>query len=789
MKQGIVDLQQFLPNFKSKSNFHVLFITFLFIGIFILFFSQILFSNSLLGADGLIPAYFKIDNWSNLIFAGYPLVADPLWGAFYPLRIISRFDFNSFIISGYILMALFTYAYVYFLTELKIAAFVSAIIFSFSGYAIFEMEHAAYFIHTICWLPLVLLSFEKLKNSVSYFWISVGVLATTMTIMGGFPQLSLAILPVLLGYALLLSFETDHKFKNTLFYLSIMTAGYLLAFPQIIPTFVLGLSSARKNLPWEYFASYYVEFKQLLLFNFPYLMGGYHGIYSKNPIIANWEMVGNHGFVGFFSMILAGLGLVKSTPHARLVSYYWLLFCIISVLIALGPELGILYKILFHLPVVNNFRAPERYLFIFSFGISVLAGLGINVMIKGLISSARQKKIIFIASLFFASVLLGLVIAIYPSLESLALKKFQFQLPSLFTNPAVFMPLIWITLSLAALLYWLRLSTSWVRCFIACMVLIGELLYTASFGYWHPVHSYWTKEGLSNPPALLTELRNDLNESNQRYLIMRHSPDLIDKYLGGNYAMYYNLPYAAGYTNLVPLRYLEFLQISDSGENLYHLSSEKFALNQAINLAGIKYLITTPTPLNDIWFKDKTRFQLRKTIGNMLVYENLKALPRAWFTSKLITMPANEILQTIHLGKFSDGSLFNPAEVALVESRQYFNFEKDSTAIARIEKLDNNQLIINTKSEKPQFLVAGDVYFHGWKAYIDKKPVNIFQVDYVLRGIAVPAGKHTIVFEFRPSYLFKSFAIALLTVLVLLFAFIWHFIKNRAGHKSRSHLS
>ena len=80
-----------------------------------------------------------------------------------------------------------------------------------------------------------------------------------------------------------------------------------------------------------------------------------------------------------------------------------------------------LYSFLYKIPVVNNFRAPERYLFIFAFGISVLAGLGIQAIQQGLVQ--KQKKITFILSALFAGFLIACVLYIYPSLKVQALEK------------------------------------------------------------------------------------------------------------------------------------------------------------------------------------------------------------------------------------------------------------------------------------------------------------------------------------------------------------------------------
>ena len=42
-------------------------------------------------------------------------------------------------------------------------------------------------------------------------------------------------------------------------------------------------------------------------------------------------------------------------------------------------------------------------------------------------------------------------------------------------------------------------------------------------------------------------------------------------------------------------------------------------------------------------------------------------------------------------------------------------------------------------------------YPHGWQATIDGKPAKFYPVDYLLRGMPIPAGKHTIKFSFEPE--------------------------------------
>ncbi|MDE7382191.1 MAG: YfhO family protein, partial [Muribaculaceae bacterium] len=57
-------------------------------------------------------------------------------------------------------------------------------------------------------------------------------------------------------------------------------------------------------------------------------------------------------------------------------------------------------------------------------------------------------------------------------------------------------------------------------------------------------------------------------------------------------------------------------------------------------------------------------------------------------------------------------------------------------------------------SAKGGVAVFSEIYFPwGWEATIDGQPAEIGRVNYVLRGLRVPAGKHNITFVFNPKSL------------------------------------
>jgi uncharacterized membrane protein YfhO len=108
-----------------------------------------------------------------------------------------------------------------------------------------------------------------------------------------------------------------------------------------------------------------------------------------------------------------------------------------------------------------------------------------------------------------------------------------------------------------------------------------------------------------------------------------------------------------------------------------------------------------------------------------------------------------------------------------------------------LTKYDNDTIVYNTESPSPQFAVFSEIYYPGgWNAYLDGQPVAYYKVDYLLRGMPVPAGKHTITFIFEPTSYKLSYTIALwsgiLLYLVLLAALFMWFRKVQFDKKART---
>lgn len=139
------------------------------------------------------------------------------------------------------------------------------------------------------------------------------------------------------------------------------------------------------------------------------------------------------------------------------------------------------------------------------------------------------------------------------------------------------------------------------------------------------------------------------------------------------------------------------------------------------------------------------RWQLLTRLGDVEVYENLKCLPRAWFVSELKQASDEETLKAIKNGSF------DPLRTALITEIPSSSLSTTESGSLRIVDYKPQRIILETDHSSDAFLVLSENYYPGWKATVDDNETPVYRVDYSLRGISVPKGKHRIEFSYRPQ--------------------------------------
>ncbi|MFM7217382.1 MAG: YfhO family protein [Bacteroidota bacterium] len=162
--------------------------------------------------------------------------------------------------------------------------------------------------------------------------------------------------------------------------------------------------------------------------------------------------------------------------------------------------------------------------------------------------------------------------------------------------------------------------------------------------------------------------------------------------------------------------------------------------------------------------------------SNGMPFPNYGALGNAWF------VPEAKVVENAD-AELEGLKAFDPTAAMLVDRRYSdqltgYVFRPDSTATIRLDRYQPNHLTYSYATSAERLTVFSEVYYDkGWNAYVDGKPAPYFRTDYVLRGMRLPAGKHTVEFRFEPEVFAKGEKIALassglLVLLLLATAFI-----------------
>lgn len=147
------------------------------------------------------------------------------------------------------------------------------------------------------------------------------------------------------------------------------------------------------------------------------------------------------------------------------------------------------------------------------------------------------------------------------------------------------------------------------------------------------------------------------------------------------------------------------------------------------------------------------------------VVENPDAMGNAWLVDEV---------------KFADGADAEMAELANIDVKHQAVADKKFKGIIAEKAIKSpsdtiyevtyapNKLTYHVETQKGGIAVFSEVYFPwGWNAEIDGEKAEIGRVNYILRAMNVPAGKHTIVMTFDPQSIHTTMYIATVAVVII----------------------
>ena len=95
-------------------------------------------------------------------------------------------------------------------------------------------------------------------------------------------------------------------------------------------------------------------------------------------------------------------------------------------------------------------------------------------------------------------------------------------------------------------------------------------------------------------------------------------------------------------------------------------------------------------------------------------------------------------------------------------------------------KRSPDEVIVLTEAGTPGYLFLGDMFYPGWKAFVDGKQEPIMRGDYLFRVVRIPAGEHKVQFVCDPFSIKLGIAITILTVFLVI-GIVFYGLARRGG--------
>jgi hypothetical protein len=319
-------------------------------------------------------------------------------------------------------------------------------------------------------------------------------------------------------------------------------------------------------------------------------------------------------------------------------------------------------------------------------------------------------------------------------------------------------------------------------------ILLADLCFNGWYCNWRTVE---VPGDYLLPPAHVAEYKQLLEPLHQRILPVRGGSADKDE-LPPTISRLWGIPSASGYSPLMLKRYQDLLTMTEGGflRVPWAFKSE----DRSFDLLAIRYLFTASGDQRLLSYKDENGpiFQKLKPAGTADVFENRRAFPRCWMVSDVVQLQPSEVLAAIKTSKLPDGARFKPDQTALIEAALPDGLAHPQTDLvvserakrinsASITILSAESISLAVDAPRDAFLILSDVFYPGWNATVDGKESKIYCTDFILRGVVVPAGRHTVTFTYKPLSVLIGVTVTLASTLLLFALLILFLIKRRSS--------
>lgn len=190
---------------------------------------------------------------------------------------------------------------------------------------------------------------------------------------------------------------------------------------------------------------------------------------------------------------------------------------------------------------------------------------------------------------------------------------------------------------------------------------------------------------------------------------------------------------------------------------------------RAYDLLGARYLVST----QEMSFPSGPDApQLIDQRVGVWVYERPTAYPAAWLVHQAEVHADDAMLERLNAPDFDPQRVVLLAQAPPCELSQSSAVSTAPLETVEFSRPGNNEVRIHVQAAAPGIVVMSEVFYPGWRATMDGRPVPLLRADYALRAVCVPPGEHVITLSFVPASLWVGAGITLVCLLLVGWA-VW----------------
>jgi hypothetical protein len=380
------------------------------------------FTRLLGGGDGYtagLPSKIfatSLSPWNPYVQLGQYSFANTQFQPFYlpallPMALLpATVGYNLFILLHYALAGTLFYL---FARNLGLGCYATSIgggLFMLSGFLSAHEGHQS-MMSTAAWLPGMLLGVDYYvagRRARDLSWLAA---ALGMSILGGFPQVTLYSIMLAAAYAIF-RFRSCGGWVATLRSSVVLLGGatalaLLLSSLQTLAVAEVLPYMTREKLTYQMFSEDYFPPYHILAFLMPNILGGFFKVPTYSP---EFNVVEVYPYMGLLPLGLTVVALRMGRKQFSDV-WFWAGTVIAGLILMIGQWTP-LNRVMFLVPVYNMFRAPARHLLEVDFAVAMLAAIGLDAALRPENLLARRlAQALRLAATALAAVF-GIVLAI-----------------------------------------------------------------------------------------------------------------------------------------------------------------------------------------------------------------------------------------------------------------------------------------------------------------------------------------------------------------------------------------